>query len=94
MLVASIKKCFLFVLLCITGCAVAEINNNEAKTTALQAFPHSVSTGEIIRLTFPQYHPHNMAIRNPSGKWYLVQSSEDDIFVVSSKKYSMAQSYN
>ncbi|MFK5912875.1 MAG: hypothetical protein QM484_00755 [Woeseiaceae bacterium] len=87
MLVTSFKKSFLFVLLFITGCAVAEISNNEDKISALQAYPRSISTGESIRLNFPQNHPHKIAIRNPSGTWYSVQNSDDNIFVVSDKKY-------
>lgn len=91
MLVTSIKKSFLFVLLLITGCAVAEISNNENKTSALQAYPRSIAAGESIRLKFPKNHPHNMAIRNPSGTWYSVQNSDDNIFVVSDKKYKAAK---
>ena len=86
----NIKNGFIFVVLFITGCAGSGLNNNETKTSALKVYPNSISSGESIRLTFPQNHPHNMAIRNPSGIWYSIQNSSDNIFILPRKKYEVA----
>lgn len=90
MLMTSVKNSILLILLFISGCAVVDSQDNEAKASALQAYPRSISMGESIRLTFPQNHPHNVAVRNPSGVWYSIQNTDDDVFVIPSTKYNVA----
>ena len=90
MLVASVKKSILLTLFFLTGCAIADMHDSEVKTSALQAYPRYISKGESIHLTFPQNHPKNIAIRNPSGNWYSIQDREEDVFVTPSKKYNIA----
>lgn len=87
MLMESIKKSIIFVLVFISGCAVLGASDNQVKTSALQATPSHFSSGENVQLTFPKNHPNNLAIRNPSGIWYSIHNSDENVFILPSKEY-------
>ncbi len=90
MIITGVKKNIFLVLFVLTGCAISDMHNTEVKTSALQAYPANVSIGGNIHLKFPQNHPKNLAIRNPSGTWYSIQNNDDNIFLISNEKYNAA----
>ncbi len=74
-----------FIFTVFTGC---NNKNPDSNTNALQATPEITSPGETISLTFPQDHPAYLAIRDPAGAWYSIQSPDDDVMMLTPEKYS------
>jgi len=59
-----------------------------------EGYPESFSIKEeliktdILKIHLPENRPKNLSIMNPSGKWFIIQSSDDSIEYMPQNKFA------
>jgi len=91
MIMKSIIKTLAFSLLVLTSSGCAKINatalGENSTTEIFVVSPKELTQKDVIKINLPRIRPKNLAIVDPTGQWFIIQSAESNILMMPQKDF-------